>query len=89
MGDVNVEKIKVTGDVPAPRFGHTLTLISKNKAVLFGGAIGDSGKFVITNEAYLFEFTQKRWKKLDCKGHPPAQRAAHSSTSIENMQMAV
>jgi predicted outer membrane repeat protein len=37
------EKIKVNGDIPQPRFGHTFTIISKNKAILFGGAISLSG----------------------------------------------
>lgn len=54
-------------------------MVSKTKAVLFGGAIGDSGKFVITNETYLFDFESKRWKKLDCTGDIPSQRAAHAS----------
>jgi protein phosphatase len=55
----------VNGDVPPARFGHTMTLVTKSKAILFGGAIGDSGKFIITNEAYSFEFTSKKWKKLE------------------------
>jgi hypothetical protein len=38
-----MESIKFTGDSPQPRFGHTITLVSKTKAILFGGAIGDTG----------------------------------------------
>ena len=57
MTDLTIDKVKVSGEIPAARFGHTLTPISKTKAVLFGGAIGDSGKFIITNEAYSFDFT--------------------------------
>jgi hypothetical protein len=33
----------MTGDIPSPRFGHTFTMISKTKAVLFGGAISVAG----------------------------------------------
>lgn len=55
----------VTGDIPVSRFGHTLTMCGKNKAVLFGGAIGDSGKFVITNECYMIDFTTNNWVKLN------------------------
>ena len=79
MEDLALDKVKVTGDIPAARFGHTFTLVSKTKAVLFGGAIGDSGKFIITNETYLFDFTIKKWKKLDTQGQVPSQRAAHAS----------
>ncbi len=56
MTELNIEKVKVSGEIPAARFGHTLTSISKTKAILFGGAIGDSGKFIITNETYCFDF---------------------------------
>ncbi|EAR82584.2 serine/threonine-protein phosphatase (macronuclear) [Tetrahymena thermophila SB210] len=82
-------KIQGGGDTPAPRFGHTLTLISKSKAVLFGGAIGDSGKFIITNETYIFDYELKKWKKLECTGDIPSQRAAHASCQIDNMTMVI
>ena len=50
-------------------------MISKTRAVLFGGAIGDSGKFIITNETFLFDFQTKKWKKIE--------------TQIENNQMVI
>ena len=31
------------GDNPQARFGHTITQIGKDKAILFGGAVGDTG----------------------------------------------
>ena len=34
-----IDKIKTSGDIPSPRFGHTFTMVSPTKAVLFGGAI--------------------------------------------------
>ena len=56
MRKLSTEKIKSCGDIPAPRFGHTFTVVSSTKAVLFGGAVSVSGKthlilgrFVITN----------------------------------------
>lgn len=42
------EKIKMSGDIPQPRFGHTFTMVSKTKGVLFGGAVSVSGKQWIT-----------------------------------------
>lgn len=47
MKKVSVEKIKVTGDIPAPRFGHTFTMVSNTKAVLFGGAVSIAGTFLL------------------------------------------
>ena len=29
------------------RFGHTITPIGKDKAILFGGAVGDTGNIII------------------------------------------
>ena len=53
------------GDNPMARFGHTITPIGKEKAILFGGAVGDSStKYVITGDTYLCEYIQKRFKKL-------------------------
>jgi len=40
-----MERIEVTGTVPQARFGHTITFINKGKAILFGGATGDTGRF--------------------------------------------
>lgn len=57
--------------------------------MLFGGAVGDSGKFIITNETYLFDFELRRWKKLECTGEIPSQRAAHASCMIDPMTMVI
>lgn len=38
----------MNGDIPSPRFGHTFTMVSKTKAVLFGGAVSVAGiSFII------------------------------------------
>ena len=60
-----MHKIEVFGEVPLARFGHTITLVSKKKAVLFGGATGDTGKFSITGDTYVFELTSSKWTKLE------------------------
>jgi hypothetical protein len=39
MNKIQTLKVKTVGDIPNARFGHTFTMISKSKAVLFGGAI--------------------------------------------------
>ena len=78
-------------DNPQPRFGHTITLIDKHRAVLFGGAVGDTGKqscyigkYLITGDTFLCEFLNKKFRKLEPKGVPPANRAAHSSVFVDN-----
>ena len=84
MRKLQMEKIKMNGDVPSPRFGHSFTMVSKSKAVLFGGAVSVAGKFVITNETYLYDFTTNNWKKLkfSSQGITPCERAAHAAAMV-------
>lgn len=97
MNRIGASKVKALGEQPNARFGHTLTMVSKTKAVLFGGAISEnsshsfhSGKFVITNETYLYDFIANRWKKLSFDpAQIPPERAAHASAAIGELQLAV
>ena len=43
MKKLFTSKVEVTGEIPSPRFGHTLTMVSSDKAILFGGAVSISG----------------------------------------------
>lgn len=45
-----MDRIEFSGDNPQARFGHTITPISKDKALLFGGAVGDTGIKLIIKE---------------------------------------
>jgi len=85
------EKIEATGDIPLPRFGHTITVVNPDKAVLFGGAIGDTGKYVMTSDTYVFITSKRCWLKANPQGTGmlPTPRAAHAATAIETMQMVV
>ena len=42
-------------EVPLPRFGHTTTLVDRNRVILFGGATGDSGRYTITQDTFALE----------------------------------
>lgn len=42
MNRITANKVKCMGEQPSARFGHTLTMVSKSKAVLFGGAISEN-----------------------------------------------
>lgn len=63
-----MENIKITGENILPRFGHTITLISRTKAILFGGATGDVGRYTITNDTYIFDLILRKWSKLEPTG---------------------
>ena len=65
----SIIEVDVYGDTPQARFGHTITLVSKTKVVLFGGATGDTGKYSMTGETYLFNVLTKTWTKLNGKSY--------------------
>lgn len=62
-----VENLEVHGDIPQARFGHTITIVAKQKVVLFGGATGDTGKYSMTGETFMFNILSKNWQKLQGK----------------------
>jgi hypothetical protein len=66
-GNQIVEELEVNGDIPQARFGHTITIVSKAKVVLFGGATGDTGKYSMTGETYMYNILNKAWQKLTGK----------------------
>ena len=83
------EKVDTFGEVPLARFGHTITHVSKTKVILFGGATGDTGKYVITGDTYTLCIMQFKWQKLDGAGIAPSPRAAHGSCAVDSLQMVV
>jgi hypothetical protein len=81
------ENLEIAKNVPIPqaRFGHTITMVNRYKVVLFGGATGDTGKYSMTGETFIFNMFLKTWTELNVKGVPPSPRAAHASTNVESM----
>jgi len=82
------------GEIPAPRFGHTTTLVGNNRAgnnrvVLFGGATGDSGRYTITADAYMLEVSTDTWSKVGAEGAVPSARAAHAAACVDHSQMVI
>ena len=62
-----VEALDVNGEIPQARFGHTITIVSKAQVVLFGGATGDTGKYSMTGETFMYNILNKAWQKLSGK----------------------
>ncbi len=67
-----METFVPTGDNPFPRFGHTVTHVSENMAVLFGGAIGNTGQYSITGDTFIMDIKQRKWSRLEVKGQAPS-----------------
>ena len=84
-----MENLKVLGEGPLPRFGHTITLVSKTKAVLFGGATGNTETYSTTSDTFIFDCTNRKWTKIEPTGSPPTPRAAHAATTVELNQLVI
>lgn len=82
-----MEVLEVRGDIPCARFGHTTTALSKELVILFGGAIGDMGKYTMSSDTYAFHISTSSWSKLNAEGISPSPRAAHASIALEATQM--
>ena len=61
------ETLDIAKNVPQARFGHTITMVNKYKVVLFGGATGDTGKYSMTGETFIFNMLLKTWTELNGK----------------------
>ncbi len=75
---------------PEKRFGHTITMISKERAVVFGGAVGDN-IYKITNDTFCYNSITNKWTTLKPKSQDeaPSPRAAHGATAVESNQMVI
>ncbi|CAD8073121.1 unnamed protein product [Paramecium primaurelia] len=62
-----MESVNFAGDNPQPRFGHTICVIAPNKIALFGGAVGDTGRYVITGDVYIGDIILKKWKRIEAR----------------------
>eukprot|EP00927_Polykrikos_kofoidii_P077039 TRINITY_DN7402_c0_g1_i7.p1 TRINITY_DN7402_c0_g1~~TRINITY_DN7402_c0_g1_i7.p1 ORF type:complete len:854 (+),score=114.66 TRINITY_DN7402_c0_g1_i7:108-2669(+) len=82
-------KEQQAGDTPAPRFGHTTTLVGSNRVILFGGATGDAGRYTITADAYMLDVTTNTWSRIMADGPVPAARAAHAAACVDSLQMLI
>ena len=78
--------------IPPPRFGHSVNIISKTRIVIFGGAIStpnSQASYTMTSDVYLYNMAQNTWKKLEPSNSykPPHVRAAHASATVRDNQV--
>ena len=75
------ETLDIAKNVPQARFGHTITMVNKYKVVLFGGATGDTGKYSMTGETFIFNMLLRTWTELNGKYYSKSFKIMHSYTS--------
>ena len=66
-----IQKVNTYGNIPLAKFGHTCSLISENRLIVFGGASGNVGNYAITNDTFCLIMQMNpmafTWRKLDSK----------------------
>lgn len=67
-------EVQVSGDKPAPRFGHTLVIDARRRLILFGGQA--SGFF---SDIWAFDIERGRWQELAPADSGPSRRYGHSA----------
>eukprot|EP00899_Mesostigma_viride_P011782 jgi/Mesvir1/20604/Mv14835-RA.2 len=89
-------KLEVTGDVPGPRCGHTLTPTTGSdgqpKLLLFGGATSletpggpNPSGGVASSTVHVYDVNTRVWTKIEPKGESPSPRAAHAAAAVGSM----
>lgn len=62
MQDSVIQLLKVS-----LKLNYNFLVVSKSKVILFGGATGDTGKYIITGDTYGLDLIGNKWSKLDGK----------------------
>ena len=59
--------LSLVSDTQLPKvLGHfIIKIVSKSKVILFGGATGDTGKYIITGDTYALDLISYKWTKLE------------------------
>ena len=68
------------------RFGHTITPIGKDKAILFGGAVGDTGTLLFTQANMLSQATLSSATTIKNDGKNSNQKEIHLPTELHTLQ---
>eukprot|EP01113_Clastostelium_recurvatum_P012332 TRINITY_DN163_c0_g1_i2.p1 TRINITY_DN163_c0_g1~~TRINITY_DN163_c0_g1_i2.p1 ORF type:complete len:1231 (+),score=312.63 TRINITY_DN163_c0_g1_i2:99-3791(+) len=76
-GTVHWSQPRVSGTVPTPRVGHTLTRYN-TRFILWAGFDGRSW----LNDLYMLDTATMTWTQPEVSGTPPPERCGHSATVV-------
>eukprot|EP00930_Biecheleria_cincta_P093865 TRINITY_DN8450_c0_g1_i1.p1 TRINITY_DN8450_c0_g1~~TRINITY_DN8450_c0_g1_i1.p1 ORF type:complete len:598 (+),score=64.36 TRINITY_DN8450_c0_g1_i1:65-1858(+) len=80
---IHTEEVRATGELPAARFGATLTNCDNRFAVLFGGGQWKTGGlFQSDEETFTLDFASFVWTRLQISGPRPTPRLQHSAVNL-------
>lgn len=71
-------------DVPAPRGGHSATLIGSQMYV-FGGYGGSKYARRDFNDVHVLDLEAREWRQLECSGTVPDARSGHQAVVVNDL----
>ncbi|XP_005103732.1 tRNA wybutosine-synthesizing protein 4 [Aplysia californica] len=77
LGQLEVDVVSQTGDLPQERWRHGLVTVDshgKEKLFLYGGKTKSGG---VLDDCFLFDPDSAEWHKLSCGGELPGPRHSH------------
>ena len=73
-------------DVPAPRGGHSATIVGANQMYIFGGYGGSGFARRDFNDVCVLDLEIWEWRQVECNGEAPAPRSGHQCVAaLENI----
>jgi len=73
-------EVRVTGEIPSPRFGHAQAVMGES-IYIFGGRMGVAVDEKLLNDLYMLNTRTFVWTKVDQKGTLPCPRSFHKMVS--------
>ncbi|KAI8147028.1 hypothetical protein BJV82DRAFT_552909 [Fennellomyces sp. T-0311] len=83
--------VTATGNIPAPRGGHSAVLSSDGSSIIVfgGGTIDDEGEFKTLNDIFVLELATMRWSAPSISGELPLPRKYHYARLVDESTMLV
>lgn len=71
-------------DVPAPRGGHSATMVGPSHVYLFGGYGGYGYRRGDMDDLHKLDIATMRWQEVGVtKGTPPEKRSGHQASAVQ------
>ncbi|CDS12114.1 hypothetical protein LRAMOSA04309 [Lichtheimia ramosa] len=83
------QNVTATGNIPAPRNGHSAVLRGNHIVVFGGGTQDDDGQSKLLNDIFILELSTMKWSAPSSTGISPTPRKYHHARMVDEDLMLV